>query len=418
LKNVRFVAFALLFLLSPILVLPMCYAADALKPYPIEMEGTISNLKSCDYNAAFQSSDYFVKLTLDSNKSKQNNHLALLERGKVALIAGNYDQCIADLQAAERRFLTTEGTISLTEEFGSLLTDDTAQEYEAEMHEKLMISPYLILAYISNGDFNGAKVERNHTITKINQYIEENPYERAYLENPFARYLTAIMYEMEGKKDDAKIEYKKIKLDDEIARMGRKISKTTDLVILVDVGLAPKKSQIKWGPMPITVDGETVSLGFAYASYATTPTEITTCDIYLDEKSIGNASLLYDLDNTIITQYEKKKSVLITKLVTRMTAKAAAQFAAQKAASEVAKNTPFGGLLKAAVSVAGAIWMAVEQADLRSWVTLPKQIKYLRINELAPGEHTIKIDFGCGIQERKIKLEKDKIGVAYFAFAK
>ena len=417
-KNIRFVAFVLFFLLAPILVLPMCYAEDALKPYPIEMEGTISSLKSCDYNEAFQISDSFVKSTLDSNKSKQNSHLALLERGKVALTAGNYDQCIADLQAAERRFLTTEGTICLTEGFGSLLTDDTAQEYEAEMHEKLMISPYLILAYLSKGDFNGAKVERNQTITKINQYIEESPGERAYLENPFARYLTAIMYEMENKKDDAKIEYKKLKLDQEIARIGNKRGKTTDLVILVDVGLAPQKSQIKWGPMPITVDRERVSLGFAYATYATTPTETTTCDIYLDEKSIGNANLLYDLDNTIITQYEKNKSLVITKLVARMTAKASLQFAAQKAANEVAKNIPFGRFLKAAVSVAGAMWMAVEQADLRSWVTLPKQIKYLRINELAPGEHTIKIDYGCGIQERKIKLEKDKIGVAYFAFAK
>jgi len=30
-----------------------------------------------------------------------------------------------------------------------------------------MISPYLLLAYLAKGDFDGARVERNRIITKI-----------------------------------------------------------------------------------------------------------------------------------------------------------------------------------------------------------------------------------------------------------
>jgi len=384
--------------------------------YTLEYETMVSSLTKGAFDSAFAQADTLYQKSQKTDGAKQNQYLSLLERGKVALAARKFDQSIADLQEAEKRFLTIEGTISLIEGAGSILTDDTAMEYEAEMHEKLMISPYLMLAYLSKGDFNGAIVERNRTITKINQYIEEKPDERAYLENPFARYLTAIMYEMEDKKDDAKIEYKKLKWDQEIVRIDSNEGKTTDLVILVDVGLAPQKFQKKWGPMPIPGVGV---IGFAYAEYAPTPTEVTTCNIYLNEKSIGNANLLYDLENTVLTQYDKDKPALQAKIVARMTSKAAAQFAAKMVAKEVLKRIPFASLFaNIAIDAAGAAWMANEQADLRGWLSLPKQIKYLRVNGLEPGEHTIKIDYGCGVETNIIRVEKDKINIAYFAYAK
>ncbi len=109
----------------------------------------------------------------------------------------------------------------------------------------------------------------------------------------------------------------------------------------------------------------------------------------------------------------------MSKLITRMTAKAATQVSAHAAADRVAKDNPLVGfILKSLVTVAGAVWMAVEKADLRSWLTLPGKINYLRVNDLTAGEHIIKIDYGCGVQEKTINLEKDKINIAYFSFAK
>ncbi len=384
--------------------------------YTLEYNPMIVNLKKGDFAAAFAEADSLHRRYQHPDGVKQNKYLSLLERGRVALTAGMFEQAIADLQEAEKRFLTIEGTISLTEGFGSILTDDTAMEYEAEMHEKLMISPYLVMAYLNKGDFSGAVVERNRTITKINQYIEEKPVERAYLENPFARYLTALMYEMEDKKDDAKIEYKKLKKEQDIARLDGQTAKTTDLVILVDVGLAPQKFQRKWGPAPIPGVGV---VGFAYAEYAPTPTAVTTADIHLNEKLIGSAELLYDLENTVLTQYEKNKPDIQAKITARMTAKAATQFAAKMAAKEVLKNIPFASLFSdIAIDAAGAAWIAAEQADLRGWLSLPKQIRHLRINALEPGEYAIKIDYGCGTETKNVRVEKDRINIAYFAYPK
>ena len=394
----------------------ICPAANL---YTEESWPFITELKNDNLASALEYADSFVRRTMNSGREKQNKYLALLERGRVALVAGKYDQCIADLQEAERRFLMIEGTISLTEGFGSLLTDDTTQEYEAEMHEKIMISPYLALAYLGKGDFAGAVVERNRTINKINQYMEAAPEERSYLKNNFARLLSAIIYEMENKPDDAKIEYRKMQWGEEALNLEKKKGKSTDLIILIDTGLAPHKYQMKWGPTPVVSGDTTIQLGFAYASYEPTVSAVSKRDVSIDGNPLGAAELLYNLENTVLSQYEKNKAALMAKLVTRMTAKAAVQVSAQAAANRVAKENSLAGfLLKRAADIAGAAWMAVEQADLRGWLTLPGKIHYLRVNDLAPGEHTVMIDYGSGLQEKKIKLVKDKINIAYFSFAK
>lgn len=407
--------------LSALLIFSVLFCYDSVCPaatlYTEEAGSFITELRNDNVESALEYADAFVRQTINSGGAKQNKYLALLERGKIALNAGIYDQSIADLQEAERRFLMIEGTVSLTEGFGSILTDDTAKEYEAEMHEKIMISPYLVLAYLGKGDLAGAVVERNRTINKINQYVEEKE-ERSYLENPFARLISAIIYEMENKPDDAKIEYRKMKWDAEAERLEKK-SRSTDLVILIDTGLAPHKYQVKWGPLPVMVNDTTIHLGFAYASYEPTVSAVSKSDVILDGNHVGEAGLLYDLESTVLTQYEKDKPAIIAKLVTRMTAKAATQVSAHAAADRIAKDNPLAGfLLKSLINIGSAVWMAVERADLRGWLTLPGKINYLRVDGLVPGEHTIKIDYGCGVQEKTVKLEKDKIGVAYFSFAK
>ena len=81
-------------------------------------------------------------------------------------------------------------------------------EYESEPHEKIMISSYLLLAYWLKGDSEGAFVERNRLVGRLKQYTDGlSEKDRAALDVPFARYLAAVMYEIEGRADDARIEY-------------------------------------------------------------------------------------------------------------------------------------------------------------------------------------------------------------------
>jgi len=397
------------------------YAADQKEkkqPYNVETAEIISNLKSCSFDAAFAAADGFVNKTVNADNFKQDKHIALLERGKIALASDKLDQAITDLQEAEKKFLMIEGTISLTEGFGSILTDDTVQEYEAEMHEKLMISPYLTMAYLLKNDLDGAVVERNRTINKINQYIESNLEERSYLENPFARLMSAIVYEMEGRNDDAAIEYKKMKSDNETSRMENRKDKSSDLVLIFDMGLSPQKYEEKWGPTTISAAGKSITLGFAYAAYKPTNSGLSDVSISIDGKPAGAPKILYDLEKTILAQYDKNKSSLVAKIVARMTAKAVAQVGIQAATDKIADNIPFGGFLfKKAAQAAGAKWIADEQADLRGWRTLPKNIQYLRINGLEAGEHIIKINYGSESQTKKVQINNNSINTTYFVVA-
>jgi len=385
--------------------------------YTLECDPISASLTKGEFESAFAYADRIYKKSQDPGGARQNRYLALLERGRLGFATRKYDQCIADLQEAEKRFLTIEGTVSLTEGLGSLVTDDTAQEYEPEMHEKLMISPYLVLAYLSKGDFEGARVERNRTIQKIHQYIEEKP-ERTYLENPFARLLSAIVYEMDGKNDDAKIEYHKIKLDNEIKRIDENKERKSDLVILIGAGIGPRKYEVKWGPMTVPVGTQTITLGFAYAGYNPSDSDVRNCSVSIDGKPAGETSVLYDLENTILAQYESNKGAVTGKILARMTGKAAAQVAAQYGAEQLAGNIPFASLfMKAAITVASNQWISAEKADLRSWLTLPKQIQYVRLNDLEPGEHNIIINHNGRSQEQKVKMEKGKIKVVHFSAA-
>jgi len=383
--------------------------------YTLEYEQVISHMKGGSFEAALFVTDKIYQRSIGAGGAKQDKYLKLLERGKLALAARKYEQCISDLQQAEIRFLTIEGTFSITEGLGSLVTDDTVQEYEPEMHEKLMIPPYLVLAYLGKGDLEGARVERNKTINRIHQYIEENP-ERAYLENSFARFLSAVVYEMEGKPDDAKIEYRKMKLDDEVARLERRQGSSTDLIVFVDVGMAPRKYEVKYGPTTVIAAGGSVTLGFAYAGYNAVESAIADCTIKINGEPIGNTTRLYDVEKTIFSQYERNKSAMMGKLIARMTGKTAAQVGAQMAAEQLLKNVPFGGLFaKAAIGVVSSQWIAAEKADLRSWISLPRQVQYIRVHDLMPGEHSIGIEYNGGSQVQKVILKEGQIHVAYFS---
>ena len=57
--------------------------------------------KNDNAESALEYADTFVSQTITSGKAKQNKYLALPERGKIALNAGRYYQCIADLQAGK-----------------------------------------------------------------------------------------------------------------------------------------------------------------------------------------------------------------------------------------------------------------------------------------------------------------------------
>ncbi len=384
------------------------------KPYGQYTRGMLQSYRNGQFSLAYARADGLVKFS--ARRQKQDYYLTLLERGKVALANGNYDQAINDLQVAEKKFLKIEGQFSFSEEATSLFSNERGKLYEVDPHEMLLISPYLALAYLSKGDFPGARVERNRTINKINHYIEKSR-KRRYLENPFSRYVSALIYEMEGKSDDAKIEYRKMAKYSKYLRYMKKAvdkvgKKSTDLVVLVDAGVAPYKYEIKYGPTTMRIGRQIHTIAFAYAGMRPSPSRIHRCRVYVDRKKMGKTRLLYDLETTVITRHKKTQSRRIGNMLKRIAIKIAASAALQAAGNKT--KGAGGAILKIVGWGIGAAGAYMEKADLRQWSTLPKNIQYIRIPNLKPGNHLIKIRHGGGVQEKQVVIKKDTVTIAYF----
>ena len=402
LYNIIFlIAFIIMFFLS-------CMAPFA-KPYDKMVQNLLQIYLSGDFKRAYQKADDLVSEI--KSYQKQDYYLSLLERGKIALAIGDYKGAIYDLQRAEKRFLKIENTISTNEEAGALFTNDLGKEYITDPHEMLFISPYLALAYLMSGDFASARVERNRTINKINRYIEKSG--KRHLENAFSRFISALIYEMEEKFDDVKIEYRKMAKSYKYLKhfKNKNIKKqSTSLVVILDIGLAPYKYEIKYGPSQVMIGDNWVTVAFAYAGMAPSPRETKNCTIFIDNKK-QKSKLLYNVERTIMQHYNKTKKRQLQVILKRVIAKLATSYGIQSLGNYLGRDydVPFRGIGRELSN----IMADMEKADLRNWSTLPRKIHYSRFDNLESGSSVVQIEYTGGVIEKKVNIRKDQINLLY-----
>lgn len=159
--------------------------------------------------------EYAVK-QLENNPESygpQNRLLYLLDYGFVLHLAGYYDQSIAVLERAKKEY-DQLFTLSLTKEGFTWLMNDNVAPYRGEDFERVMINIVQAMNFVVLGNVEGALVEaRNvdHALKLINdQYSSEQ--KNVYREDAFARLLMAILYESGGTQadfNDAFISYQK-----------------------------------------------------------------------------------------------------------------------------------------------------------------------------------------------------------------
>ncbi len=359
------------------------------------------------YGEALANLDKLVKDAPD-----RDYYLLLLERGKVNLAAGRYDSAIVDLQAAERRFLDIEATTSVAGAIKSLLVNPTMGEYESESHEKIMIGSYLLLAYWLKGDSEGAFVERNRLVGRLKQYTDGlSEDDLARLDVPFARYLAAVLYEIEGRADDARIEYDAIAKVMPDAAPGILDPNLRELVIFAEVGKAPVlvSTEIRGylqkdggnlvgffnlpgGSAPqmfflpgfgdLSLDKSGVLFTFAFPRSVKQQRTVDRCMLVIDGVEAGEMRPLDDLEATASAVYEKGLGATLIKAAFRTYLKTVAQ-------TKLAKGDDAKGFV---FDVLGKALAAADRADTRSWQTLPAEIAFYRM-ECPSGEHTIQIRY-------------------------
>ena len=175
-----------------------------------------------------------------------------------------------------------------------------------------------------------------------------------------------------------------------------KIKKPTNLTyIIYETGSAPIRNQFKIN-LPIYIVARNVphiSMNFPYLTKMQSYT--ADLNVVANGKQV-KFDTLANIDAIVEREFNSNLPMVITKTIISSAIKAGTQYAAARAVGD--------GWEGLAVNIAGSIYQSlINDADLRTWTTLPKYIKVARIE--TPQNATININ---GVA---MKLQNDRVNV-------
>lgn len=323
--------------------------------------------------------------------------LYLLDRATALHQAGDYEASNKDFHLADKLAEIKDYT-SLSTEAATLFTNDRIVQYKGEDFEKVLISQYLAINYLMLGKHEDALVEARRVNHKLHLMITEG--KRRYKLNPFASYLAALMYEDQKEWNDAYVDYRAVHklapdfpyLGEDLYRLAwingitedaerwaneyrlsadhrkqiRQTAKQNEIVVIVENGRSPEKQpHPMWQALPQYVPRYNAS------SYA---------DVIVNDDVLGRSHTLFNVEATAIANLDEKYAGLLAKRIGGVVAK-------EVVAHEVGRRTDpvVGAILRMGLH-------AIDQADLRSWLTLPRDFQVFRLRIADPkATYTVKI---------------------------
>ncbi len=289
---------------------------------------------------------------------------------------------------------------SLSKEAATLLTSDNIKDYKGEDFENVLISTYLAMNYALMGDTENALVEARRVNHKLYRMVNEG--QRKYQQSAFARYLSAILYEAEHNYNDAYVDYKNtyqlrnnfaglrwdlwrcawlLRMPDEMEKWDQEFNLTAqdharaqllgpksnqgEIIVLYENGISPIKR-----PNPAFTQIPKFYPRSNPVSYA---------KVEVNGVDQGNTALLEDIESTAIQNLDEKFGGILAKKIAGLVAKEAVAYQIGKST-----NSPILGL------IAKIAMYASDQADVRSWNLLPRDLQILRI-PVASGTYTVRV---------------------------
>jgi tetratricopeptide (TPR) repeat protein len=373
------------------------------------------NLKARAAHNAYHEGRYeeAVALINKVRPAGRDRLLYLLDKGMILHGAGKYEESNAVLTKAEE--LSEAFTAkSVSRETAATLWSEEATEYGGEKYERIMIPVIRMLNYIMEDEWDEALVEVRRLIT-TSEKIYTDP---AEMDNAFALYLSAVVWETLGQINDALIslnQMTKHKLDVPYygydANLFRKM-------LGIDAPL-PQKGGVAWttsknyrkqkgeliviaetGRTPIFV-AATVTNGlftFSVPELEVFPEHFRPAKVLIDGREAGTIHPFYNIMKDILqAERDRQKRSFIRKMI-----KLPVQTGLYAAGGELmeeddTKSKAAGlGLVLLALSMSAA-----EKADTRSWRTLPALFELGRFY-LPEGRHRVELEpegGGDGVEE-------------------
>lgn len=434
------------------LLLSGCSATTTFLPYPHKiapLQQQLTRATPPDFSS-----------TLKSERKSNDKILYNLEHGRVAQLFGrtevsrdDFALAIATIRSNEERAKISAGQIGAN--LASFATNDNALPYAGEGYERVLLHHYQALNYLLENDLSGAGVEfrwanaeqqealnrhdkelaraeREAQAKQVSNQAENSDFKRRYaqldeaagriknsFQNAYSFYLSGLVYELQGEENDAYIDYKKaleiypenLYVQRDVLRLARRLQMQDDLaalaqrfptlasaaltagsgrgeiILLYEEGFVPPREEIK---IPFFLPDGLVTLAFPF--YRGPWGDSRPLELLAENASLGRTELLCDVRALAVKSLQEKFPILLTRQVVR----AVSKVLMQKTAKE-----KYG--------LAGELGMMVysvvsENADLRSWLTLPEQVQILRVS-LPAGRERLRLQVPGSLLATELDLE-------------
>lgn len=344
--------------------------------------------------------------------------LYYLDRGSLLQRVGDYAASNAELEQAEK-LIEEFSVASISESAASLLVNDTTLAYSGEDFEQVMVNVLKALNYLYLGDLSGAQVEARKVNTRLLKLGDRYEQDAVYAEDAFARYLAAFAYEAAGEINSAYLDYRKAYsayqsyekrfgtpgpsfLADDLLRLSRQLGfedeysqwrrqfgrdvaptprgqvRPSELLLVIYDGRMLAKGTRFIGTEIRDADNRPYLLKVAFPVFKLHPPAVEGVGLTLPDGTTLTAEVAEPLAVIAVKNLEQRIGLISAKAFARATTK-------YLAARQLEKASGGNALLGLAANIYS--WVS-EQADTRSWRTLPFRFSLLRV-ALPPGTHIL-----------------------------
>jgi uncharacterized protein len=413
--------------------------------------------------------DFLKAQSLLGERSASNNSyvLNLLERGRLQFLAKNWQAsqnsfAQAYLQLEEQRNKAKIQLSKGVEKLGAVMSNDNARSYQVPYYEQSMLHSYQALNYLFQQDLTGALVEvrRANLVQEnalkayqdeihqaqnelYNSGISSESLHSAYpsmlsvigkvkngFQNAFTFYLSAILYEASGELNDAYIDYKRALeispenpyLQQDVLRLASQLDMPDDLVKFQQrFGAYQGEKKHGQGQVVLFVEQDIVNnkqdatlhlpIGRSNSALKFFSFSLPVYREALPARNkltLNNGGKSYQAHEIVRIQSLAAKDLkeqlpsLLTRQVVRVVAKEQLRQKLSREAGDV------GSILASIYNLAS------EQADTRSWSTLPDEIDILRMPALA-GKQNLQIQINGQKQNIEVEVKENKITLVSFS---
>lgn len=345
----------------------------------------------------------------EKEDSDEDEVLASLNKGMLRRMKGDYQGSNRIFEVAKKHIEELYG-VSVSEQAGSMVVNDTLRSYSGDRYEQVLLHAYMAMNYIQLDDFDSARIEMMQADVKMQEWGEDPE------DDPFVRYLSGMIYEALGEKDQAVVSYRQAKdvykatikkqntgiptvlkkdllsslaregFNDELRVLKKEFKMSTfkpkvvakgfgELIVVLNSGLAPVRKEVAIAAVSYEVTG---TIKIAVPSYPDSKQRFF-ARLKTEHKIYADLELVENIDALARAALSNDMPVITTRAIARAVVKHKTQKMAQERGGALA------GLLATVANIAS------EQADTRSWITLPQTIQMARV-KLPVGVNKVNIE--------------------------